>query len=106
MFQIINNLRNKPEHKRKAAALFLASFVVGIIFIVWITTLVTRLSIDEEQELSASEQETRQQKSLLGQSKEIFYGGVNFINGLSKPVKYNQIDDVKESLNKPDFLEN
>lgn len=106
MFQIIDNLRKKPEHSRKVIALIFTSFIVGIIFIVWFTTLFTRLSLDVDQKSVEDTQKIKPIETLFKQTKNIFYGGIDFINGLGKPIKYNQTDIEKDALSKPDFIGN
>lgn len=80
MTNFLDNLRAKPPHLRRAIALTVVSAVVGVIFVLWLTALVPKISssgVGIGQEDSGGT--PRPFSALTEQIKRLYSGGVEVI---------------------------
>ena len=86
MFNFLEKLRAKPDRVKKQIAFLTAFFMVGVIFVVWLSVIYPNFRRAQDQEARVSSMEP----SPLSTFTDSFVSGVSGIK--------EKIDEVKESV--------
>ena len=102
MIHFLDKLRAKSPHYRKAVALTVVSAVVGIIFVLWLTALVPKISssgVGIGREDSGGT--PRPFSALTEQVKRLYGGGVEIITDFVEfgdPIEYIQEKKLPDNI--------
>jgi cytoskeletal protein RodZ len=86
MFELLEKLREKPDHKKKQIAFLLSLFIVGIIFVIWLSVIYP----DFKNESLIDDKVSKLEPSPLGTFSETFKTGISAIG--------EQVTKLKESV--------
>ena len=101
MAHFLDKLREKPPYYRRAVALVVVTAVVGLIFALWLTALLTKIGkseIGQEDSLTGT---PRPFSTLTEQVRRLYEGGVQvFMNftELGEPVEYIQEEKLPDNI--------
>jgi len=77
MFDYLDKLRQKPERTKKQVAFFVASFIVGVIFVVWFSIIYPQITVSKHQTAKVPENTEPSPASAFSQT---FFAGLSAIS--------------------------
>jgi hypothetical protein len=86
MFELLERLREKPDHTKKQIAFFLTVLIVGFIFVIWLSVIYP----DFKDKSLIDDKVSKLEPSPLGTFSETFKTGISAIG--------EQVTQLKESV--------
>ena len=103
MRNFIHNLREKPEHERRVAAFGITSAIMSIVFILWASTLMNRISEKDEAPIAQAEEKVEEDgvmqkgasavSSVIGGVSDAFNQTIEYVGTLDDPVTYTRFEE-------------
>jgi len=106
MLNFLDRLRAKPPHFRRAVALIVVTVIVGLIFVMWIMTLLPKIGnseISQSGNENSSEGTPRPFSALTEQVRRLYENGAQVLidfTEFGEPIEYVQEKKLPDNLSR------